>query len=210
MLDSLSQPPENWNDQAACTIDELANFAVKTILSLALQQEVNDYVEKHADQRDERGRRLVVRNGLAKERKVACGAGTIAIKAPRINDRRKGHKFTSNILPPYLHKSRSIDAVIPALYLRELSGNTFQEGLEALQGCSRLVEKFSGIAQEAVARRTRCLATATDRGQLRLSLGRRCERQRPSQRGSQRLPLGDLGCYHQRREEGSCSHRRLP
>ncbi len=134
MLDLPTQPQKNRNGLTAYDLDELVWYGVKAALSLALQQEANEYIKRHANKRDKHGRRLVVRNGFAKERTVTIGTWTTTIKAPRINDRRKGHKFTSNILPPYLHKSRSTATVIPAHYLRGLSGNAFQEGLEALLG----------------------------------------------------------------------------
>src|SRR5690606_23417871 len=76
----------------------------------------------------------VVRNGNAKPRRIATGAGQIEIQAPRVNDRRKGHKFTSAILPPYLRKSPNVESLVPVLYLRGLSTNDFQSALKSILG----------------------------------------------------------------------------
>ena len=100
----------------------------------ALGLEVEEYVETHQWERDEEGRRLVVRNGSMKEREVLTGAGPIPVKRPRVNDRREGERFTSRILPPYMRRAPSLDALIPALYLRGVSTGDFQEALEAILG----------------------------------------------------------------------------
>lgn len=73
--------------------------------------------------RDGEGLRQVVRNGYGKERKNTTGSGTIAVRAPRIEDRRVGHNFCSWILPPYLRKSANVESILPVLYLKVLPGN---------------------------------------------------------------------------------------
>jgi hypothetical protein len=82
---------------------------------------------------------LVVRNGRGRTRKVTLGGGTIAVNAPRINDRRVGSngqrfKFTSRILPPYMRRSPKVAELLPVLYLRGLSTGDFREALAALLG----------------------------------------------------------------------------
>jgi hypothetical protein len=109
------------------------------MLVAALETEVEDYVAARRHERDESGRALVVRHGKAKERTVVCGAGAIAVKAPRVNDKRVDdeghrHKFTSKILPPYMRKSPKIAEVLPVLYLRGLSTGDFREALPVLLG----------------------------------------------------------------------------
>ena len=86
------------------------------------------------DWKDENGHQVVVRNGKGKRRKITTGAGTFDIQAPRINDKRPGVKFSSAILPPYLRKSPNVETILPILYLKGLSGNSFYEALEALLG----------------------------------------------------------------------------
>jgi putative transposase len=98
------------------------------------------------------GRCLVVRNGRAKPRTVTCGAGTIEIQAPRVNDRRidedgKRQRFTSHILTPYMRRSPKVAEVLPVLYLRGLSTGDFQPALEALLGADAAGLSATNIAR---------------------------------------------------------------
>lgn len=111
-------------------LDELVREGARRMLVGALEAEVASYLERHADERDADGRALVVRNGRACSRKVTLGAGTIEIRAPRVNDRRlddrgERQRFTSAILPPYMRRSPKVAEVLPILYLRGLSGGDF-------------------------------------------------------------------------------------
>ena len=101
------------------------------MLEAALEAEVAAYVERHRTERDQAGRALVVRNGKAKTRKVTCGAGTLAVRAPRVNDKRTDEdgnraRFSSAILPPYMRRSPKVTEVLPVLYLRGLSTGDFK------------------------------------------------------------------------------------
>ncbi len=109
------------------------------MLSKAIEAEVGDYIADHAHLRDAEGRRLVVRNGHASERAIQTGLGAIAVKQPRVNDKRIDEdgnriRFTSRILPPYLRKTKSIEELIPWLYLRGISTGDFNQALAALLG----------------------------------------------------------------------------
>ncbi len=109
------------------------------MLSQAIEAEVGEYIAKHADQRDAAGHRLVVRNGHAPARDLQTGLGAIAVRQPRVNDKRvdpQGQRirFTSQILPPYLRKTKSIEELIPWLYLRGISTGDFSQALAALLG----------------------------------------------------------------------------
>ena len=93
------------------------------MLMAALQVEVAQYVDAYQEARDASGRRLVVRHGQAEARKVTCGAGTVEVRAPRVNDKRvdatgQRERFTSRILPPYMRRSPKVAEVLPILYLR--------------------------------------------------------------------------------------------
>jgi putative transposase len=121
------------------TLDEIAREGARRLLMMALEMEIASYVERHQDERDADGRRLGVRNGKAKSRNVTCGAGTLEVRTPRINDRRmdadgKRQRFTSQILPPYMRRSPKVAEVLPVLYLRGLSTGDFQPALAALLG----------------------------------------------------------------------------
>ena len=109
------------------------------MLAAALEAEVSDFLDRHQHQRDEAGRRQVIRNGRLPEREVLTGAGPLPVSQPRVRDKRgKGHpeavSFYSAILPPYLRRSKSVDELIPWLYLRGVSTGDFQSALQALLG----------------------------------------------------------------------------
>ena len=86
--------------EVVTTLDELARQGARQMIALALQWEVAEYVASHAHLRDEAGHRWVVRNGAAKPRTVIVGATPVTVQAPRVDDRRPGEKFSSQILPP--------------------------------------------------------------------------------------------------------------
>lgn len=136
------------------TLDDLAREGAREMLSRALAAEVADYIERHAGEIDDDGHRLVVRNGVARPRKVTCGAGTIEIQAPRVNDKRHDEngerkRFTSQILPPYMRRSPKVAEVLPVLYLRGLSTGDFKEALPILLG-----EDAAGLSATTIARLT--------------------------------------------------------
>jgi transposase-like protein len=124
------------------------------MLAAALEAEVNAYIAELADQRDETGRRLVVRNGYHQPRKVTTAAGVVEVKAPRVNDKRvdaetgERKRFSSAILPPWCRKSPKISEVLPLLYLHGLSSGDFIPALEQLLGSS------AGLSPATVTRLT--------------------------------------------------------
>ncbi len=80
------------------------------------------------------GRRLVVRNGIRKPRKILTGIGPVQIEMPRINDKRVDEngdrrRFVSTILPPYLRRTKSLDELLPWLYLKGISTGDMGEAL---------------------------------------------------------------------------------
>jgi transposase-like protein len=107
------------------------------MLATAIEAEVADWIDRHAHMKDENGRRQVVRNGHLPERTITTGLGEVAVRQPRVRDRRPAgerEKFTSKILPPYLRKTKSIEDLIPWLYLKGVSTGDFPEALAALLG----------------------------------------------------------------------------
>jgi putative transposase len=127
---------------AATTDDVLSGIlhdGARRMLGQAIEAEVTQYITAHAHERDSAGRRLVVRNGHAAERVLQTGLGAIPVKQPRVNDKRFDEngqriRFTSKILPPYLRKTKSIEELIPWLYLRGISTGDFSQALAALLG----------------------------------------------------------------------------
>ena len=94
------------------SLDELAREGARRMLVAALEAEVADYLARYEEARDERGHAEVVRNGHGQARKVTVGAGTLEVRAPRVDDRRviDGAKqtFRSRILPPYVRRSPKV------------------------------------------------------------------------------------------------------
>jgi putative transposase len=111
----------------------------RKMLAQAIDLEVEDYIRCHAEQVDENGKRLVVRNGFMPKRTIQTGLGDIPIKAPRVNDRRSDEsgqriRFHSKLLPPYLRRTKAIEELIPWLYLKGVSTGDFSDALAALVG----------------------------------------------------------------------------
>ncbi len=112
------------------------------MLAEALRAEVDEYITRFAGERDENGRRLVVRNGSNQPREVLTSAGAVKVTAPRVNDRRvdpdtgERARFTSAILPPWCRKTPKITEVLPLLYLHGLSCGDFVPALGQFLGSS--------------------------------------------------------------------------
>jgi transposase-like protein len=121
-------------------IDQLVREGARRMLAEALQAEVDAYIAQFADQRDEAGRRLVVRNGSHQPREVLTSAGAVEVVAPRVNDRRadpdtgERRRFCSAILPPWARKTPKITEVLPLLYLHGLSTGDFVPALGQFLG----------------------------------------------------------------------------
>jgi len=115
-------------------LEEVLREGARKMLLQSVRNEVTEYIQGHAQLCDEEGHRLVVRNGHLPERELLTGIGPILVRQPRVNDRRPGEKFTSKILPPFLRRVPSIDALIPCLYLKGISTGDFGEALEAILG----------------------------------------------------------------------------
>jgi len=134
--------PFNGSEPVAAVKDvltEVLRSGAQRMLAAALETEVESYLAQHRDARDDAGRKLVVRNGRCPERTIQTGLGDIDVRRPRVNDRRvdeDGRRihFTSSILPPYLRRTKSVEELIPWLYLKGVSTGDFSEALAALLG----------------------------------------------------------------------------
>ena len=134
MYEYITESTDGLAPEVRQSLDQLAREGARRMIEAALQAEVGDYIDLLRGERDERGHALVVRNGRAQERQVVLGAGAVKLRAPRVNDRRPGQRFSSQILPSYMRRSPSIDEAVPALYLCGLATGDFGEALAALLG----------------------------------------------------------------------------
>ena len=121
-------------------LDEIVRDGARQMLAAALQTEVATYIDAHAGEVNDNGRRLVVRNGYHRERDVLTAAGAVSVRAPRVNDRRvdpdtgERQRFSSAILPAWARKSPQMTEVLPLLYLHGLSTGDFGAGAGAVPG----------------------------------------------------------------------------
>ena len=125
------------NLTARDAFSEILRAGAQKMLRAAIEKEVADYINDRTDITDENGRRLVVRNGSLPEREILTGVGPVAVSQPRVRDKRSGserEEFTPGILPKYLRKTKSIEELIPWLYLKGISTNDFPEALQSLLG----------------------------------------------------------------------------
>lgn len=121
-------------EDSRSALDTILREGAQRMLQSAIEVEVAEYIDQYRSKVDEAGLRLVVRNGHQNEREILTGAGPLTIKKPRVHDRRDGHRFGSTILPRYMRRSPSIDALVPALYLKGVSTSDVQDALAAILG----------------------------------------------------------------------------
>lgn len=118
-------------------LTEILREGAQQMLATAIEAEVAAWIDGHAHFTDEAGYRQVVRNGYHNQRNITTGLGQLEVRQPRVHDRRPENdreQFTSKILPPYLRKTRSIEALIPWLYLKGISTGDMSESLQSLLG----------------------------------------------------------------------------
>ncbi|HRR39113.1 MAG TPA: IS256 family transposase [Rectinema sp.] len=120
-------------------LTDILRRGAEEMLAMAIENEVAEYIARYADLRDSEGHRLVVRNGHLPARTIQTGIGDMAVRQPRVNDKRidssgRRVRFSSSILPPYLRRTKSVEELIPWLYLKGVSTGDFTEALQALLG----------------------------------------------------------------------------
>jgi transposase-like protein len=126
--------PETFIDDP---LTELVRQGARDILFKALEIEIDSFISLYADLKDDQGRKRITRNGYLPKRDIQTGIGPVSVKVPRSRDRQKEAekiRFHSSIVPVYLKKTRSIEALIPWLYLKGISTGDFTEALSALVG----------------------------------------------------------------------------
>ena len=140
MLTVVPDPAGRDSSAPAALIDEIVREGARRMLAEALQAEVDAYIAAFAAERDENGRRLVVRNGCHQPREVLTSAGAVEVTAPRVNDKRtdpdtgQRKRFSSAILPPWARKTPKVAGVLPLLYLHGLSSGDFVPALGQFLG----------------------------------------------------------------------------
>ena len=127
----LKKPGEFSEDP----LTELLRNGARQLISDAVESELQELLNQYAEFKNEQGHLQIVRNGYLPERSIQTGIGQVKVKVPKIRDKSgQGIKFNSALLAPYLRKTRSVEEVLPWLYLKGISTGDFQEALEALLG----------------------------------------------------------------------------
>jgi len=128
--------PGFFDDQ----LTEILRHGARALLAKAVEAEVADFLGKHADLKTQDGHQRVVRHGHLPEREVMTGIGPVAVRQPRVRDREAAAtdpgriRFSPSILPAYMRRSKSIETLLPILYLKGISTGDFSEALAALLG----------------------------------------------------------------------------
>ncbi|MEO6023332.1 MAG: IS256 family transposase [Burkholderiales bacterium] len=115
-------------------LTEVLQEGARTLLAQAIEAEVTEFLARHSNKRDAVGHQRLVRNGYLPERTIQTGIGDVVVKAPRVRDRAGQLRFSSAILPPYLRRTKTIEELLPWLYLKGISTGGFSEALGALLG----------------------------------------------------------------------------
>jgi putative transposase len=137
----------------ADSLTEILRNGAQALLIQAVEAEVADFLTKHGDLKTGDGHRRVVRHGHLPGREIMTGIGPVAVRQPRVRDRVSGAddperiRFTPAILPPYARRSKSLDTLLPILYLKGVSTGAFEEALAALLG-----KNAPGLSASAIAR----------------------------------------------------------
>ena len=141
--------PGFFDDQ----LTEILRNGARALLAKAVEVEVADFLDKHADLKTQDGHQRVVRHGHLPEREVMTGIGPVTVHQPRVRDREAAAgdpgriRFSPSILPPYMRRSKSIETLLPILYLKGISTGDFSEALAALLG-----KDASGLSASAIGR----------------------------------------------------------
>ena len=144
---ALKQPSEFSADP----LTEIVRKGARDLLAAAVEAEVAEFLASHAHELDEHGRQRVVRHGHLPAREIMTGIGKVSVEVPRVRDRGASgderYRFYSKLVPPYVRKSKSVEELLPCLYLRGVSSGDFTEALEALLG-----KEAEGLSHSTISR----------------------------------------------------------
>src|SRR4051812_28169478 len=128
----------NEMERQSDPLTEVLRNGARALLTQAVEAEVSSLLSCHADELTDDGRRRLVRHGHLPEREIMTGIGPVAVRCPRVRDRggegSERIRFSSTILPPYARRSKSLEVLIPILYLKGISTGDFEDALIALLG----------------------------------------------------------------------------
>ena len=142
-LQVLPEPVEGTDP-----LHELLRNGAQQLIASAVEAELAVMLAQFAECRLDDGRQAVVRNGFLPERTIQTGIGDVSVKVPKVRDRSgSGIRFNSTLLPPYLKRAKSVEELLPWLYLRGISTGDFNEALSALLG-----EGASGLSASTISR----------------------------------------------------------
>jgi len=147
---SKSTRPDHLQQEArvADPLTEMLRDGAKKLIAQAVEAELQAFLDRYAETKLEDGRNAVVRNGYLPERAVQTGIGDVEIQVPKVRDRSgSGIKFNSALLPPYLKRTRSVEELLPWLYLKGISTGDYQEALVALLG-----DQAKGLSANTISR----------------------------------------------------------
>ena len=140
--------PEREDRAAEDPLTEVLRAGARKLLAQALDAEVNEILAAYAEQRDEAGRARVVRSGHQPVRELQTGIGPVSVQVPKVRSRQGPPvTFHSALVPPYVRKTRSLEAALPGLYLKGISTGEMQTALEACVG-----PEAKGLSASTVAR----------------------------------------------------------
>ena len=135
---------EGTND----ALTEILREGARKLLLAAVEDEIQHFLKENAQQRLPDGRAAVVRNGYLPQRDIQTGIGKLAVRVPKVRDRSgTGIKFNSALLPPYLKRAKSVDELLPWLYLKGVSTVDFREALHSIMG-----DAASGLSANTICR----------------------------------------------------------
>ena len=155
---SLEKPEEN-----ADLLTGLLRAGARELITQAVHAELTEFLARYEDVMDSLGRRQVVRNGYLPQREIMTGIGPVDIQVPKTRD-KGGHglHFRSELLPPYIKRTKSVETVLPWLYLKGISTGDFSEALAALLG-----KNAQGLSAGTISRLKQCWVNEYDDWRLR-------------------------------------------
>jgi len=133
------------------SLTEILRNGARALLTQAVETEVADFLGRHADLKSAAGHQRIVRHGHLPVREIMTGIGPVAVRQPRVRDREavggERIRFSPTILPPYARRTKSLEVLIPILYLKGISTGDFEEALAALLG-----KDAGGLSASTIAR----------------------------------------------------------